>query len=105
MSDTPRTDAEAADGWSDDAICVSAEFAKSLERDIIKLQSHVAELGKLLGRVMAERDQLKSCEDELRKEIHILRTTCPAVYLQCVDDLLALPRRKKQDSLIKPNRP
>lgn len=30
---TPRTDAEASDGWSGDAICVSADFSRELERE------------------------------------------------------------------------
>jgi len=34
MSDTPRTDAEASDGWSGDAVCVSADFARQLEREL-----------------------------------------------------------------------
>jgi hypothetical protein len=34
VSDTPRTDEEASDGWSGDAECVSAEFARALEREL-----------------------------------------------------------------------
>lgn len=34
MSATPRTDAEASDGWSGDAVCVSGDFARQLERDL-----------------------------------------------------------------------
>jgi hypothetical protein len=33
MSDTPRTDEACSDGWSGDAICVSADFARELERE------------------------------------------------------------------------
>ena len=33
-SDTPRTDALASDGWSGDAICISAEHARQLEREL-----------------------------------------------------------------------
>lgn len=31
MSDTPKTDAAACDGWSGDACCVSYEFARDQE--------------------------------------------------------------------------
>lgn len=31
---TPRTDAEASDGWSGDALCVSADFARRLEQEL-----------------------------------------------------------------------
>ena len=34
MSDTPRTDAAASDGWSGDAVCVDVEFARQLEREL-----------------------------------------------------------------------
>lgn len=34
MSDTPRTDAEASDGWSGDVLCVSEDFARTLEREL-----------------------------------------------------------------------
>lgn len=34
MSNTPRTDEEAKDGWSGDACAVGYEFAQSLEREI-----------------------------------------------------------------------
>lgn len=37
MSDTPKTDAEAMDGWSGDAVCVPVEFARGQERTIVKL--------------------------------------------------------------------
>lgn len=36
--DTPRTDAEASDGWSGDAICVGADFARELERENDRLR-------------------------------------------------------------------
>jgi hypothetical protein len=32
---TPRTDEEAGDGWSGDAVCVSAELARTLERELV----------------------------------------------------------------------
>lgn len=63
---TPRTDAEASDGWSGEAVCVSADFARQLEREItelrawkesamnvlngIKLQAIGKEIGLALGR-------------------------------------------------------
>lgn len=31
---TPRTDKEASDGWSGDAVCVDADFARTLEREL-----------------------------------------------------------------------
>ncbi len=34
MIGTPRTVVEAGDGWSGDAICVPAEFARGLEREL-----------------------------------------------------------------------
>lgn len=37
MSDTPKTDAAACDGWSGDACCVSYEFARDQERLINEL--------------------------------------------------------------------
>ncbi len=43
---TPLTDAEATDGWSCDAICVSIDFARELER---KLIAKTKELNKLMG--------------------------------------------------------
>lgn len=33
-SKTPRSDKEACDGWSGDAICVSYEFSQRLEREL-----------------------------------------------------------------------
>lgn len=32
---TPLTDANASAGWSGDAVCVDAEFARKLEREVI----------------------------------------------------------------------
>jgi hypothetical protein len=38
MSKTPRTDAAASDGWSGDAICVPADFARELECENVRLR-------------------------------------------------------------------
>lgn len=38
-SDTPRTDAEAMDGWSGDAVCVNVEFARTLEREAATMRA------------------------------------------------------------------
>lgn len=43
-SDTPRTDAEASEGWSGDAICVSDDFARILERENNRLRAALEEL-------------------------------------------------------------
>jgi hypothetical protein len=32
--DTPRTNADAGDGWSGDAVCVSAGFCQEIEREL-----------------------------------------------------------------------
>jgi len=42
--ETPLTDAEASDGWSGDAVCVSARFARELE---VKLYLSIRENQKL----------------------------------------------------------
>lgn len=34
---TPRTDEAATDGWSGDAVCVSVEFARTLEQENVRL--------------------------------------------------------------------
>lgn len=44
MSDTPRTDAVASDGWNGDAWCVSEDFARTLERENAALMSEIAQL-------------------------------------------------------------
>lgn len=41
---TPRTDAEATDGWSGDAVCVSYEFAAQLERKLIAAEEEIKKL-------------------------------------------------------------
>lgn len=38
MSDTPKTDAVATDGWSGDAAAVPVEFAREQERRISELE-------------------------------------------------------------------
>lgn len=43
-SDTPLCDAEASEGWSGDAICVSADFARSLERQLTQSKADYKEL-------------------------------------------------------------
>jgi hypothetical protein len=37
---TPKTDDLASDGWSGDAMCVSADFARQLERELEWLYAH-----------------------------------------------------------------
>ena len=44
MSDTPRTDAEACDGWTGDAVCVSVKFSRKLERELTAAQTEIARL-------------------------------------------------------------
>jgi hypothetical protein len=39
MSDTPRTDLKAMDGWSYDAVCVDADFARQLETELRAYQA------------------------------------------------------------------
>ena len=57
---TPRTCAAQSDGWSGDAWCVSAEFSKELERDLIDMEAHY----------WAER----KANEKLRLENHALRS-------------------------------
>lgn len=64
-SETPRTDAQAGYGWSGDAICVSADFARELERelnDCIETKDRVAE----------QRDKLEAECDQLKTEVQQL---------------------------------
>ncbi len=56
-SKTPHTDAEASDGWSGDAICVSADFARQLER----------ELQQILKERDEARQQLKEVQEQLQE--------------------------------------
>lgn len=43
-SETPRTDAEACDGWSGDAVCVSVEFARELEKELKAVRKELEKL-------------------------------------------------------------
>jgi len=56
--DTPRTNSNAADGWSGDAICVSAEFARELEREgnAMRAELKVWRDGGLTEEVIREND-------------------------------------------------
>ena len=93
-SDTPRTDDEANDGWSGDAICVSADFARQLERELddmaravkasdkatlaacLQMRAHGVEFGSQqliaclnrLEEMDKERDALKAEVEALRKD-------------------------------------
>lgn len=44
FSETPRTDAEACDGWSADAVCVSVEFARELEKELRDVRNELERL-------------------------------------------------------------
>ncbi len=50
---TPRTDAEASDGWSGEALCVGVEFAMKLERELAAMTAR-AEAAEAL---VAEKDK------------------------------------------------
>lgn len=41
---TPRTDGYCSDGWTGDAICVSADFARQLERELTAAKGEIAAL-------------------------------------------------------------
>ena len=49
MSDTPKTDAVASDGWSGDAVCVPFDFAREQERAIAAKDAEIAQLRKQLA--------------------------------------------------------
>lgn len=53
-TDTPRTDAVAGDGWSGDAICVPADFARELERENARLREEVEALRNEIGRITSK---------------------------------------------------
>jgi hypothetical protein len=52
-TETPRTDAEASDGWSGDAVCVSVEFARKLETEAQRYFEQ-------MGEAWDEREKLQS---------------------------------------------
>jgi hypothetical protein len=60
MSDTPRTDKEAIDGWSYDAVCVSADFARELERELNIANKQVEGLRKAIENLLASVQPLYS---------------------------------------------
>ena len=68
-SETPRTDAEASDGWTGDAVCVSADFARTLERELAEAKSQLAKFAALCS-VDSESAMLAAMErDKAREEL------------------------------------
>lgn len=76
---TPRTDAEASDGWSGDAICVSADFARTLKRELIA-EREKAERYRLYGLRM---DILLATEI---KKVRVLREACGIIERKAGED-------------------
>jgi hypothetical protein len=46
---TPRTDAEASEGWAGDAVCVSVDFARGLEQENQQLRTRAEAAEALVG--------------------------------------------------------
>lgn len=69
MSDTPtpRTDAEASDGWSGDAVCVSAEFARQLERELAAVTKERDDALAMLGCYAMDKSDLNARIKRLEK--------------------------------------
>jgi len=59
---TPRTDGYCSDGWTGDAICVSADFARQLERELTAAKAQLQMTDCVLA---AESKQLEHTKDEL----------------------------------------
>lgn len=51
QSSTPETDAEAGDGWSGDAVCVSVELAQKLERERDAARAELAAANRSLAAI------------------------------------------------------
>lgn len=60
MSDTPKTDAAACDGWSGDACCVSYEFAQEQERLINALLEALKGVVRVADRATDEFDAARA---------------------------------------------
>lgn len=82
-SDTPRTDKEACGGWYGDAICVSADFARQLERELAEAKATLAKerlnssnasirarlaLADELAEVLADENQVSYTEEAALKK-------------------------------------
>ena len=59
MSETPRTDDEEMDGWERTDICVSAEFARTLERELNAASTRIGQLMEETRRLWIKANQQK----------------------------------------------
>lgn len=81
---TPRTDAVADYGWSGDAVCVSADFARQLERELFAanqvIATRILEVNYLERELQKKKDDVAGLQDKLTvREVE-------------VEDLVALVR-------------
>ena len=59
----PRTNQEASDGWSGDAVCVSAYFANILERELIAAKKEIKELEAKVKELVDEAYNVARCHN------------------------------------------
>lgn len=61
---TPRTDAVASDGWSGDAICVDADFARQLETELAASKARIEALERIVEAVCTAEESRRATVDE-----------------------------------------
>lgn len=85
MSDTPKTDAVACDGWSGDACCVSYEFAQEQERRINELENALRPFALAHGHAAAYVRTFELAKPMDRRDLFMWQSNRPL----CVDDYVA----------------